>query len=104
MLTFFNELSLPKFDSGQSSTVFFTAIAELCKKTKELGIKEIKIHSSFHIHEFAPGFFFQSWLSDRRTKSDIRTLLLDMLTTSPSTDEMLEQFGIEADKLLEARY
>lgn len=104
MLAFFNELSLPIFDSGQSAAAFFTALVELCKKTKKLGIKGIKIHSAFRTHQFAPGFFFDSWLWDKHIDSDTRTLLADMLTTMPYTDEILEQYGIAKNKLLVPKY
>ena len=104
MNVFFNELSLPKFKDPQAAGAFFTTVSGLCVKVKELGIKEVKIPSSFHEHQFADGYFFASWLWDKHTDSDIKTLLLDMLTTTPSTDEILEQFGNDEGKLVEAQY
>jgi hypothetical protein len=104
MLAFFNELSLPTFESDRAAHAFFKLLGKLCVKVKGLGITEVKVHSSFNNHEFAPGYFFFNWYSDGKLDSDLKQLILDMLTTMPYSDEILRQFELKEGKPLELAY
>jgi len=104
MLAFFNELSLPKFESSNSAKSFFSSIGEIYKSARSMGVRQVKIHSSFNNHEFAPGYSFNTWYTDRSTDSDLRQLLLDALTTTPYADDILTQYEQDNGKILEMKY
>lgn len=88
MQAFLNELSLPFFENAHHAKALFDSLGFLYKNASENGIKEIKVKASFFEHEFAKDYSFNSWVYDKATDSDLRTLLIGVLTTTPFIDDI----------------
>ncbi len=104
MQSFLNELSLPESHSTEEVIIFFDELGKCFQKTAEIGVKEIKIHSSFYNHEFAPGYYFINWLDDRHVDKDLRTLLKGALGIVPFVDDMFKQYEKDNNAALEMSF
>ncbi len=56
MQAFLNELSLPNLHASSDVVVMFSQLGECYKEASKYGVREIKIHSTFYNHEFAPNY------------------------------------------------
>jgi hypothetical protein len=101
MQAFLNELSFPHFDSTQRAKDLFNSLGLLYKTVSEVGIKSIRIRASFFQQEFAAEYTFGTWINDGSTDSDLRTLLMDILTTPPYVDDIFKRYEESNDKVLE---
>lgn len=104
MQAFLNELSFPQFDNSQKANELFNSLGFLYKAVSTAGIKSIRIKSSFFQQEFAKDYTFGTWINDRSTDSDLRTLLLDILTTPPYVEDIFKRYEESNDKVLEFYY
>jgi len=103
MQSFLNELSLPKHHSQTEAIKSFKQFGECFKRLSLVGIKEVKIHSSFYAHEFAPGYSFFNVIGDDRLDADLRTLLKSVVGIVPYVDELLKQYEAENRTALEMK-
>ena len=100
MQAFLNELSLPNLHSSTDVITMFSDFGEAYKKASVIGIREIKIHSTFYGHEFSPNYRYFNWLDDRRADEDLRTLLKSILGTVPFIDDIFTEYEAENNLVL----
>ena len=60
-----------------------------------MGLKEIKVHSTFFNHLFAPRYTFLNWVADHNADEDLRVLLKSVMGTVPFIDEILVAYENE---------
>ena len=101
MQAFLNELSLPQFSSEHQAKELLNSIAFLYRDAHSNGIREIKVKESFFNYEFCGGYTFNSWVYDHNTDSDLRSLVLSVLNTSPYIDQIFGLYQQENGKALE---
>ena len=101
MQAFLNELSIPHLSTPQEVRLLFSDLFTVYKQVRNYGIKEIKVKATFLEHEFADTYTFQSWIGDRETDADLRTLLIGVFTTAPFIEDISVKYEEDKNKIIE---
>jgi hypothetical protein len=104
MQSFINELSLPALPTNQDVVGMFSALGKCYKDCRAMGLREIKVHSTFYNHQFAPGYSFLHWVADHNADEDLRVLLKSVMGTMPFVDEILVGYENENNVVLKMEY
>jgi hypothetical protein len=104
MQSFINELSLPVLSTSEKVIEVFSELGVCYRRCREMGLREIKMHSTFFNHLFAPNYTFGHWLADYRVDDDLRTLFKGVMSTIPFVDEILLSYEQENDLVLQMTY
>lgn len=104
MQSFINELSLPSLPTNQDVIRMFSDLGKCYKDCRSMGLREIKVHSTFYNHQFSPGYSFLHWVVDHNADEDLRVLLKSVMGTMPFVDEILVSYENENNVVLKMEY
>lgn len=104
MQAFINELSLPSLPASVDVVNLFDALAICFKEAYINGVRELKVHSTFYNHQFAPGYTFLSWIADNTADEEKRTLLNSVLNTTPYCDDIILNYEKASGSVLDMKH
>jgi len=104
MQSFINELSLPNMPAKEDVITLFSALGECYKDCRVIGMREIKVNSTFYNHQFAPNYTFLHWISDHNADEDLRILLKSVMGSVPFVDEILVKYENDNGIILKMEY
>jgi len=104
MQSFLNELSLPSLPTNLEVVNMFAELGKCYKDCRSLGLREIKVHSTFYNHNFSPNYSFLHWIADHSADEDLRALLKSVMSTLPFADEILVAYEKENNTILKMEH
>lgn len=94
MQAFLNELSIPTLKTSNDVVELFNVFGICYKEARKLGVRDVKIMSTFYSHEFSPNYLFANWLGDHNADADLRTLINSIFGTTPFIEDFHNQYEV----------